>query len=286
MNTYYIPLFEFSGIDEPYFRFFDSAFSIENVGIETDLSRAMALSEIDRLQISGTEWAIIVDGDFYKTCRNKPLIDQIQNDVNLLVITFRLLGLGAWPSIRFLIPEDVEVETVVFYNTMQINRFEEVSWEVYTKPKLEKIDNAYQILVKAYSEVKYARAHNAIYFAYLATHTIHWIQAFIFWMSALEALFSKDCRGGATKTIKTRVNAYICDPNVCNISDIEEVYEIRSRIVHGDICASDKLPDENLQSLWKIESIARACFSKLIETNDFRHYSKANDRNRFVERLD
>jgi SHS2 domain-containing protein len=286
MNKYYIPLFKFSGIDELYFKFSGSAFSIENVKFETDLSKAMALSEIDRLQINGTEWAIVVDGDYYKACQDKPLVDLIQNDVNLLIITFRLLGLGAWPSIRFLISDDVEVEPIVFYDTMQINRFEELSYEVYTRPKLEKVDDAYRILANAYSERKYARAHNAIYFAYLATHTIHWIQAFVFWMSALEALFSKDARGGATRTIKTRVNAYIADPNICNESDIEEVYDIRSRIVHGDICASDKLPDENLLNLWKIEKIARACLSKLIEKNDFRHYSKANDRNSFVEKLD
>lgn len=251
-----------------------------------DLTKALSLSRVDRVHISDAEWALIINGNTYAKDNQDPLNGQVQNDVNLLILAFRLLRLGPWPLIKHLIPQNVGEEPIVFYDTMQRNSHEGPKTGTYDKEKLLGIDSAYGILKKADSEKKYARAHNAIYFAYLATHTIHWIQSFVFWMSALEALFSKDSRGGATSTIKRRVSAYIGDPNIVTQDDVEMIYDIRSRIVHGDICASQNTPEENLQMLWMIETIACACFSKLIVSHDFSHYANKIDRNLFVEKFD
>jgi Apea-like HEPN len=286
MKKYILPLYNFPGFEMDCFNFSTCPFSIRRSNFDMNLSESLSLSTVDRVHIRDAEWALIIDSETYSIDNNDPLNGQVQNDVNLLILAFRLLRLGPCPLIKHLIPQDQGEESIVFYDTIQGNSQGLQIDGTYDSSKLLKIDAAYGILKNADSEVKYSRAHNAIYFAYLATHTTHWIQSFVFWMSALEALFSKDSPGGATRTIKRRVSAYIGDPNIATEKDVENIYEIRSRIVHGDICASKNTPEENLKILWMVEKIACACFSKLIGNNDFIHYSKAHDRNSFVRKLD
>jgi len=286
MQKYFVPLYEFSGLENDSFEFSSCPFSIKRFNCNLDLAKAMSLSIVDRVHIQEAEWALLVNSESYASVNQSKLIGSVQNDLNLLILVFRFLRLGPWPFIEHLIPQNLGEEPIVFYDTMQRNSHEGTKTGTYDKEKLLGIDSAYGILKKADSERKYARAHNAIYFAYLATHTIHWIQSFVFWMSALEALFSKDSRGGATSTIKRRVSAYIGDANIATEDNVEMIYDIRSRIVHGDIRASQNTPDKNLQTLWMIETIACACFSKLIVSGEFSHYANKTDRNLFVQKFD
>lgn len=286
MKKHYFPLFDFYPVEELSFRFRSCSFSIDPFDYNFGRNSGLALSEVDRSIITSAGWALVVRSEDYIDENKAFCLDRVLNDANLLILTFRLMGLGISPSISYLVANYTEFEPVAMCLPIQKSGSDYCDGSGYGSAKLERIDNAYGIMQTAYSKRDFVRAHNAIYFSYLATHTSHWIQSFVFWMSALEALFSKDTPNGATKAISRRVSAYIGDPEVITENDIRGLYDIRSRIVHGDICASERPPEENLANLWKIEKIACMCFSKLIAQNDFEHYFDLDERNRFVARLD
>ena len=80
----------------------------------------------------------------------------------------------------------------------------------------------------------------------------------MFLMSTLESIFSKDKSEGATKTICTRVSSFLKSMPRCEYDDIDHLYDIRSRIVHGNIIAKDK-PGENLKELYHLQYIVIEC---------------------------
>lgn len=102
---------------------------------------------------------------------------------------------------------------------------------------LKIIDKGFSNLLKMDSISN--RTHNALYFLYLGFFNSHWFAAFIFLMSALEALFSKEEKGEATKTICSRVSSFLNSKPKCTFKDIDLLYDIRSRMLHGNIKVSD-----------------------------------------------
>jgi hypothetical protein len=142
----------------------------------------------------------------------------------------------------------------------------------YTKEELLIIDTGFQNLTKM--DGISPRCHNAIYFLFLAFHHTHWIVSFMFLMNTLEAIFSKDTPGAATETICTRVSSILESKPGCNFDDIFQLYEIRSRIVHGNIVAN-KEPIEYLKHLHHLQDIVIECMKKLLNE---RIYSKFEDK--------
>jgi hypothetical protein len=128
------------------------------------------------------------------------------------------------------------------------------------------------------------RTHNAVYFLYRAWHNTKWIDSFIFMMCALESLFSKDKPGGATATITTRVSSLLNSKPKCTKKDIEDLYELRSRLTHGNIVASDD-PDSNLAALNHLEYLTIQSIRALVETSSYKEYSSKSSRDRLMSRL-
>ncbi|GAG13669.1 unnamed protein product, partial [marine sediment metagenome] len=83
-------------------------------------------------------------------------------------------------------------------------------------------------------------------------------------MNTLEALFSKDNSGGATKTVCTRASSFLESKPRCEYSDIYHLYDIRSRIVHGNIVVKDE-PGGNLKELYHLQYITIECMKKFLE---------------------
>ena len=121
----------------------------------------------------------------------------------------------------------------------------EKSYSPITFDDLKIIDKGFSNLLKM--DLISNRTHNALYFLYLGFFNFHWFAAFIFLMSALEALFSKEESGEVTKTICSRVSHFLNSKPKCTYKDVEMLYDIRSRMLHGNIKVSDS--DSNLENL-------------------------------------
>jgi hypothetical protein len=134
------------------------------------------------------------------------------------------------------------------------------------------------------------RTHNALYFLYRAFHSIKWMDAYILLVCSLESLFSRDKPGGATSAITTRVSSLLNSKPRCTKKDIEDLYEIRSRIIHGNIAGPEldeavEDREANLENLNHLEYVAIECFKELAENGFYKHYSDKTSRDKFMGTL-
>lgn len=106
----------------------------------------------------------------------------------------------------------------------------------------------------------------------------------MFLMNSLEALFSKDQSGGATKTICTRVSSFLGFKSLCEYNDIYHLYDIRSRIVHGNIVAK-KEPGENLKELRHLQFVVIECMKKILQEKVYLKFIDKKTRDSYLGTL-
>jgi hypothetical protein len=259
-----MPLFQFDYNGED-FVFSEGHLAIRQFSAHEEMPQCDLFSLQDLAYIKQERYALVADGEE---------LSDYKSNVNLLLIAFRLLSVGHSPFIKYRLSPDISSCSRLNGAFTQIDSPGTVPTE---------IDRAYCAICEA--DCNSPRLHNAFYFLYLGFHAIGWIESFLFLMSSLEALFSKDSKGGATTTICRRASRIINDPSICTNQDLASLYDTRSRIVHGDIRASDDSTD-NLRLLQRMESITISCFKKLIETNGFRHFVTKSERDRYLSTLD
>jgi len=255
MKTY-IPLHWFVYHEQHEFVFANNDFSISRFSASEEMLQSILLSGHDREEIQMADWALVAQ-DLDQ--------DAIKQNANLLITTFWLMSENVCPFIKFRLGPNAQ-DCAVQHDVMQPNLVDEPPLEEYQTQALKDIDGAYQELKLANAQTSSSRPHNAIYFLYLATHTTHWIGRFAFLMNALEAVFGNDHSPAKTKgqksvteTIKTRVSHFVGDTATCSPELMADLYNTRSRIVHGDIHANED-PAENLRTLKLMEDTVKRCF--------------------------
>jgi len=131
------------------------------------------------------------------------------------------------------------------------------------------------------------RTHNAVNFAMNAYRSQLWRDSFIYYIFALEALFSSNQRRGMTGTIARRVSSFLDKADFCTEQDLRRLYDARSTIVHG------KLPraglggwDPNILATAQAEYIVAQTMRKMVNDDSFRNYELANKAHRFLNRFD
>lgn len=201
--------------------------------------------------------------------------------VNLLILTFRMLASELSPMIKYRLSSDYN-ECAIIHEELSAIRPESKSPEVYNQIKLKRVDALFSKLLEA--DHKSDRLHNAYYFLYLATHTVHWVQSYLFHMNALEALFGGGVNEPVKQTVKRRVCGFLGDPNITQ-PKISKLYDLRSKIAHGALRA-DLDPDENLNILQELEVIVISCVRKLAETNGLMRFSAEKSRRLFLQQYD
>jgi len=114
-------------------------------------------------------WALIFDhGD----------ITGYRSKVNLLLLSFRIFSKGKPPFIKYrLCKEDIRecsrlTSTMTYIHEFEKNRLP------YSSKDLSVIDEGFMALSEM--DKVSTRCHNALYFLFLAFHTIHWIESFMF----------------------------------------------------------------------------------------------------------
>ena len=155
-------------------------------------------------------------------------------------------------------------------------------YQAYSLDDFPKIDRTYMALRAVENTSK--RLKNAFFFLYRAFNSYHWVDAFLFYMSVVESLFSLDEKGPAKKPICCRTTKILNDPD-WSYETIEDLYETRSRIAHGRLEAGRDSTD-NLALTAKMEVLVKLCVRRLIEMDALKHYGNQNARNAFLAQLD
>lgn len=268
-----MPLFQFGYLDsEPYF-FSGNKLSIREFNADEEIPKIDLFSKYDIDHMDLESWALVFDHDD---------ITGYKSIINLLLLSFRLYSQGKPPFIKYrLCREDFRKCSRLTSTMTYIHEFEEKRLP-YSSKDMSVIDEGFMALSKM--DKVSSRCHNGLYFLFLAFHTIHWIESFMFLVNTLEALFSKDEPGGATKTICTRVSSFLNSKSRCGYSDIDHLYDIRSRIVHGNIVVNDD-PGENLRELNHLQFVTLECMKKFLREKVYLKFMDKESRDFYLKSL-
>lgn len=269
-----MPLFQFQYVDSEEFIFSDGQLSLRHFTDAKNVSHREIFSKRDRMYIGQARYAVVAESGVLKE-------EKYHQDVNLLLMTFRILGDGVTPMIKYRLSDNDDLCARLDGTENRI-LLPGYLFEVYSVAAFPRIDKAYMMLRDA--ERISPRLKNALFFLYKAFYSVHWIDAFLFCMNALEALFSLDKEGPATKTICNRTSALLDDPANWDEATIKDLYRTRSHITHGRIVASPD-PNDNLRLSEKMERVTKLCFRKLIELDAFHHFENPASRDSFLGSL-
>lgn len=263
--------FELEGIDS--YSFDDTGISIAPFN-ESDILKIPLFSEQDLSHMADeAPWALIYDSSDIKGYESK---------VNILLLAVKIFCEKRYPFIKYgLCPEDHSL-CGRLSDTITYNYSHPRTAQSFNSTDLACIKDGFLSLIEM-DQVS-IRTHNALYFLYRAWHNTKWMDSFILMMCSLESLFSKDKRGGATAAITTRVSSLLSSKPKCTKSYIENLYELRSRMTHGNIKASDD-PGENLKELNHLEFVTIECFRAIVERKLYKEYLDKKSRDRLMSTL-
>ena len=111
----------------------------------------------------------------------------------------------------------------------------------------------------------------------------HALYLFVLLFTVLEALFSKDGGGAATKTICKRASSFLGLQPRCTYSDIEKLYNIRSELVHGRREASES--GGNLANAHELEFVVTQCMKKMLSERIYLKYRDLADKEQYFNQL-
>jgi hypothetical protein len=267
-----MPLFSFEYEDSEEFIFSGGKYSLRPFNSDNEIPQIDLFSEQDKQHMQMKSWALVAD---------EPDIDKYKQEVNILLLSFKIYKLARLFIKYRLCKDDVMLCRRINQNMEYV--LAEKSPILITFDDLKVIDKGFSNLLKMKDISN--RTYNAIYFFYRGYHSAKWIDAFIFWMSALESLFSKDEPGAATKTICSRVSALLDSKPRCEYDNIKKLYDLRSEMVHGRIGANlDDVPEqdrEKLEILHELEYVATECMKKILDDKIYLIYSNDKQKERY-----
>ncbi len=223
--------FELEGIDT--YSFNDTGISI-SLFDKSDIPKISIFSEWDSRQIeNGAHWALIYESSDVKKYKVK---------INILLLAFKIFCEKRYPFIKYRLCSENHSFCSKLNESIAYNYSHPRILKPFTISDLDCIKGGFLSLIEM-DQIS-IRTHNALYFLYRAWHNTKWMDSFILMMCSLESLFSKDRPGSATAAITTRVSSLLSSKAKCTKDDINELYDLRSRMMHGNIKASDEPGDE------------------------------------------
>lgn len=272
-----MPLFQFSMKGLEYFKCGSTGIYIKPFDIN-DIQEIVLFSEQD-LRHMRTEvgWSLVYESD--KDEQHE--VNKNQNHkvkANTLLMAFKIFNKKRYPFIKYILsPNHKYCRRIT--DTITFNYSHSRPLQPFTEDDLIQINTGFLSLLEM-DEVS-VRTHNALYFLYRSWHCGYWTDDFLMMMCALESIFSKDKPGSATSTITTRVSNFLNSKKGCSKEEIEELYDIRSRIMHGNMKIK-RSPKENLASLHHLETVTISCFKKIVNEKVYEHFGSKDKRDRFM----
>ena len=277
-----MPLFNFYYEDSKDFVFGDNKYSLQEFVSDEEIPQKVkedGLSKIEAAHMKLENWALVAEYPDLDTCKK----EKHKPGINLLLMSFKIYKL-ANPFIKYrLCKEDINLcsrieETIVAEERCNILKYEDLISINHGFMRLLEMD---KVIDKTH---KLSRMHNALYFLYRGFFSKHWIDSFIFLTSTLESLFSKEDRGEATKTICLRVSKFLASKEGYSYKDIEKLYNIRSRLLHGNIKA-DFSADENLKKLHDLELVVIKCMREMLDNKIYFIYEDIEKKENYFNSL-
>ena len=279
MERIVMPLFWFECEEISNYTFGDTGLSIEQFSDDDILTNPLFSEQDIRHMQDEPGFSIVFD---------EGSVDGYKSLTNLLLMSFKIFCEIRYPFIKYRICKDNPSLCRRLNDPITYNFFFPRIIRPYSLSEIETINKGFQSLIDM--DKISVRTHNALYFLYRAFHSIKWMDAYIHLMSSIESLFSKDKPGGATVAITTRVPSLLSNNPRCTKKDIEDLYEIRSRIIHGNITGPDldeaKDDDKDkLANLDKLEYVTIECFKELVKSTRYKHYTDKEIRDKFMGTL-
>ena len=274
-----MPLFLFECEEMSNYKFGNTGLSIEQFSDDDVLKNPLfSKQDIRHMQVEPGFSIVFDQGN----------ADGYKNLTNLLLMSFKIFCEIRYPFIKYRICKDNPMLCSRLNETITYNFSFPKTIRPYSLSEIGIVDRGFQSLIDM--DRVSGRTHNALYFLYRAFHSIKWMDAYILMMSSIESLFSKDKPGGATAAITTRVSSLLSDNPRCTKKDIENLYEIRSRIIHGKITGPDfneakDDKEDKLANLDKLEYVTIECIKELVKSNRCKNYADKKTRDKFMGTL-
>ncbi len=203
-------------------------------------------------------------------------------DTHLLIIAFRILFDYPVSLHSYLYPNGIdEIPFRQCFKLHDIFRYEAAevrNAKLLSREDLGEVERMFGRLKKM-SEMK-GRAHNALFLLTRGMFESNAIGAILHYSAALESIYGIEKNRQRrdhipiAETISKRIAAYLA-PSDYNYQVIIDMYELRSRVVHGEMhVVWDNNPKINVEQANTFWRLLRVCFLKLLTEN---HYSKLID---------
>ncbi|KKL48841.1 hypothetical protein LCGC14_2321490, partial [marine sediment metagenome] len=268
-----MPLFDFRNKDEVEYAFLDGRYILQRFEPKDELTKEKGFSEKDRTDISFARWAIFVDNaEKYN----------YQDEVNILLLALRLAK-KCRAFIKFRLSPNCRKRISRISNTIQFTIMDDTT-RIIESSDLDKADEIFKKLIDM--RMVSSRTHNAVLFLYKAYHSSGWMDAFIYYMMCLESLFSKERKGDSEKTICLRVSVFLNDKYGTKYDDIQPLYELRSKLVHGSFALNEETPPGvHLARLKKLEDLMINVFQLFLDQDIHKLYGDLNKKEEYFNEL-
>jgi len=269
-----MPLLQFHYSGEE-FKFSES-YSLERFDSARDIpeNAKPGLSDIEFSYLCQQDWALVATNP--KDC--------FKEELNMLLISFRIYAKSdAFIKWRFY-TEGPKCSACIddrFRNLLVIQDF------VTTEEALDIAKNGFLEILKMYNVAD--RTKSALYFIWRGLCAEKHIDAYIFLVCAIEALFSGETAEKVTKTVIERTQKFLADINGFSGNQISKLYKIRSDMVHGRISHTDKKNAakrrKNLNNLKNLEELIFACMKNMIENKTYLKYANVDEKEVYLSNL-
>jgi hypothetical protein len=211
-----MPLFDFMNSSACEFEFGNGTYSLRRFDPTIDIPKndMPGLSRMDLEYLKREQWALVAENPDPKVYKQ---------DINLLLLSFKIHTLARLFIKYRLCAVDTSLCSVITEKMNYIlpdKSHRQVSFE-----QLKQVNVGFERLqeMDGINSVS-NRTHNAIYFMYAAYFTVgHVLPLFVLLFTVLEALFSNEGGGGATRTICKRASSFLGSQSRCAYSDIERL---------------------------------------------------------------
>jgi hypothetical protein len=267
-----MPLFDFWNESSKEFVFSGGKYALRIFDAANEIPEIELFSKQDVELMEMESWALVAETEN---------LENFKEEVNILLLSFRIYKLARVFIKYRLCKEDVhrcsrlnDCLRIVMPN--ESNKIIELN-------DLNIIDQGFTKLLQMKPISN--RTNNAIYFMYRGFCADKMIDSFLFLMCAIEALFSKENPGGATNTICSRVSKFLDSKSVYEYKDIEELYDLRSKIVHGKVMVEDEIKGQ-LNTLYKLQYVLIECMKKMLDKEIYQMYSDVQKKERYLNELE
>jgi len=228
-------------------------------------------SPLDRKHMEDPCWALVADD---------PISDRYAEDINLLLLSFQIC-MRASVFIKYRLCRE-DACRCARISTPLWNRLPNECARSIISSDLDEINDMFQRLLEMQGISD--RTHNAIYFTYRGLSSDKMIDAFALLSMALESLFSPETRGGVTKAICSRVPAFLGPGASCRGEDMDSLYDLRSKIVHGRVVVGDDIKGK-LPVLDYLKNVLLKCLKKMLTEKSYEVYRDVSRKEEYFKRL-